>query len=138
MAAVPPYAYYTHMCLTSLPENFNKTKVACSALNHHSLGDICNWFLRAIAKICVNPEDDNQNKISIKPNFINSLNFAQGSYKAPDSDIFVKWERKADEMLLSVKATGNLSFAFKLPKGCKLKGEIENVEAFAEYRISIT
>ncbi len=90
--------------LTTLYESFHNKNISCGSFNHHFLGDISGWFIKAILGIRINPFFEDANEVYIKPNFITSLNFAQGHYDSVCGKISVKWERNGEKINLSVSA----------------------------------
>lgn len=106
--------------LTTLPEYLSTVifkNDKAGSLNHHFFGDIKHWYLRSVAGINVNPALNNPNEILIKPYFIESLNYAEASYKTPNGSIYVKWQRDGETIKLTVTKTENAVFNVKLPNG---------------------
>ncbi len=115
--AFPSYAYYINQGMTTLPEAFVADLEHCGSQNHHFLGDTNHWFMRHVVGINVNPTGDDANNIVIKPNFINDLTFAEGSYEAPAGKIFVRWERDGENVNISVKCDEGIKCEIRLPSG---------------------
>ncbi len=113
----PSYGYNISLGLTALPEIFNYQLERMESLNHHFYGDINHWFLRHILGINVNPYKDNPNEIVISPEFISSLDFAEGSYEAPAGKAYVRWERDGDKIKLTVSADEGIKLSVKLKNG---------------------
>ena len=89
----PSYGYLIDCGLTSLPEKFVPAVADMASLNHHFFGDINHWFIRTILGINVNPDENDPNRIVVKPHFIDGLDFAEGEYDAPAGKVTVKWTR---------------------------------------------
>lgn len=94
----PSYGYLLNLGMTTLPEDFTP-KCSINSMNHHFYGDVSHFFMRHIAGINIEAE-----KILIKPNFIEKLDFAKASYKLPAGEVLsVDWRRAADTVTMTVK-----------------------------------
>lgn len=113
----PSYAFYVDMGLTAFPEQFRLTIGSCASLDHHMYCDVNHWFMRHILGINVNPKDNDANYIVIKPNFISSLEFAEGYYDAPAGRVTVKWKRDGENIDIDVKCDEGVKCDIKLPAG---------------------
>ena len=104
----PSYGYFVEQGETTLPEivaRADKKIVGGRSHNHHFLGDINNFFLRRVVGINPNPSEHDPNEILIRPHFIESLDFAEGQYEAPNGKVFVRYEKTGDNAYtLTVKA----------------------------------
>lgn len=89
----PSYGYLIDCGMTSLPEKFMPAVTDMASLNHHFFGDINHWFIRTILGINVNPDENDPNRIVVKPYFIRGLDHAEGEYDAPAGKVTVKWTR---------------------------------------------
>ncbi|MBR3967902.1 MAG: family 78 glycoside hydrolase catalytic domain, partial [Clostridia bacterium] len=116
----PSYAYYINQGMTSLPEIFRKNVSDCKSQNHHFFGDVNHWFMRHVVGINVNPMGDDANNIVVKPNFVADLDFAEGSYKAPAGKIYVKWEKKGENVDVTVRSDEGIKCEVRLPSGYML------------------
>ena len=100
-----------------MPESLHTDLRNCGSNNHHFFCDIKQWFLRQLVGINVNPYEDDPNELVIEPHFASALNFAEGSYDAPNGSITVKWEKDGENVLLSVKTVGDIKFRIVLDEG---------------------
>lgn len=113
----PSYGEVVRKELTTMPECFMPDLWDCGSYNHHFFCDIKQWFLRQLAGIHVNPNEDDPNELLIKPHFASALDFAEGSYDIPAGSVFVKWERIEGNILLFVKSKGDIKFRIHLENG---------------------
>ncbi len=135
----PSYGELVAKGLTTLPEILrgDYSDDSSLSLNHHFFGDVKHWYLRTVLGINVNPREKDPNEVVIAPIFIEALSFAEGSYKTPDGEIFIKWQRDGENILLTVKKQGEAKTRVKLPNGYafdstrltwqKDDGDLENV-----------
>ena len=61
--------------------------------NHHFFGDIARWFVREVAGLRV----EDRKTVTIRPAFLNEVNFAEAYYDLPAGRVAVWWIR--DESL---------------------------------------
>lgn len=114
----PSYGYYVNrLPMTSLPEAIGPNYDSLCSHNHHFFGDINHFFLRRILGINVNPRGNDANRIVVKPNFISSLDFAEGYYDAPAGRIYVKWQRDGENVKLCVRCDEGVKCEIRLPEG---------------------
>ena len=113
----PSYGAILEKGFTTMPESLHTDLRNCGSNNHHFFCDIKQWFLRQLVGINVNPYEDDPNELVIKPHFASALNFAEGSYDAPNGSITVKWEKDGENVLLSVKTVGDIKFRIVLDEG---------------------
>ena len=73
----------------------------CS-LDHHFWGFVSGWFYRCIAglRVCSPAE------VNVQPCFIGQLSFAEGEHAFPHGRILVRWERRGEEIALTVRCRG--------------------------------
>ena len=102
----PSYRHLIDVGETTLPEQFMPDGVSCGSHNHHFLGDIANWFMTEIAGIHI----INCENIKIKPNFINSIKYAEASYDLPKGKVSVFWERKDGQIFVRIKSPVKYEF----------------------------
>ncbi len=115
----PSYGYWAEQNYSTLLENFRLTGDFVKSLNHHFWGDISHWFTRHLAGINYNPNcaiDETECEINIKPAFIDELDFAEGFHIAPEGKIYSKWERKENDITLTLEIPSNLKGYIILPK----------------------
>ncbi len=114
----PSYGYLIDRGLTSLPEKFMPEVKDMASLNHHFFGDINHWFIRTVLGINVNPDENDPNRIVIKPHFIKALDCAEGEYDAPCGKVSVKWNRIDENSVdLDVKFPQGVRGSIILPEG---------------------
>lgn len=113
--AFPSYGYWLKNDATSLWEDFYPE--SRNSMNHHFWGDISAWFIKAIAGIKLNPENNNVKRVDICPNFITDLSFAEGWHNAPEGKIFVRWDKCGDEATIKITIPETMSGRLYLPDG---------------------
>ena len=77
------------------------------SLNHHFWGDVSAWFITCVAGIKINPDFYNLDDVTISPDFISGLTFAQGKVEHRKGEISCRWERIEE---------GKISLFVRLPK----------------------
>ncbi len=112
----PSYGNWIKQGATSLWEQFDSDLSKVSSMNHHFWGDISSWFIQYIAGIRLNPERNNVNEVNIEPLFISELDFADGYHIAPAGKISTHWERKSEEIKLTIEAPDCMKGIIKLPE----------------------
>ncbi len=114
----PSYGYLIEKGLTSLPEKFTPDVNDMASLNHHFFGDINHWFLRTVTGINVNPDENDPNRIVIRPHFIKGLKSAEGEYDAPGGRVSVKWTRIDENSVdIDIKFPEGVRGSIILPEG---------------------
>ena len=106
----PSYGYMIKHGATTLWELFNPIECVQSSCNHHFFGDIINWFIKSLAGIQFNPQNDDINYTVISPDFINGMDFAKCSLLTPCGWVRSEWERKPD---------GNIKLKVSIPEGMR-------------------
>lgn len=97
----PSYGNWLARGATTLWENFEENRV--DSTNHHFWGFISGWFITNLAGIRFNPHGNNLLQVTIQPEFVSKLDFAEGYYTAPAGKILSRWERQEDGILLTVE-----------------------------------
>ena len=115
----PSYGNWIARGATTLWENFLPDSV--SSANHHFWGDISAWFIKHLAGIQFNPHGDDLLKVDLKPKFVSALDHAEGYYEAPAGKIFSRWERKGEEIVLTVEIPESVRAALYLENGYVLE-----------------
>ena len=116
----PSYGNWIKQGATTLWEGFYEEGKSVSSLNHHFWGDISNWFISAIAGICVNPNADDITYFEVKPNFVEKLQNASAWHDAPCGKISVSWERTGENTVeLAIEASKAMLGKIVLPEGYK-------------------
>lgn len=116
----PSYGNWIARGATTLWENFLPDSV--SSANHHFWGDISAWFIKRLAGICFNPNGNDTGKVDIRPTFVSTLNFAEGFYEAPAGKILSRWERKGEEIVLTLEIPETVRASLFLENGWVLEG----------------
>ncbi len=110
----PSYGNMIQLGGTALFEILSPNGVQASQ-NHHFFGDIIHLFIEKLAGLCINPNMDDIHHVTIRPIIPESISFAQASYSFGEESVFVRWEKKDCQILISVDlpavAHGELSFA---------------------------
>lgn len=125
----PSYGMFVKYGYTSLPEDFldEIERDRPNSLNHHFLGDIISWFIQRVAGIRVNPRNTSPCDFDITPDFISTLNNASAHYDSPCGKITVKWERKGDEIELTVDCPKEATGYITLPEGFVFEGDNDRI-----------
>ncbi len=104
--AFPSYGYWIEKGYTALCESFHLE--GFESLNHHFWGDVSSWYIQKIAGIRFNPFGDDHKRVDIRPNFIDTLTFAEGWHNSINGKIFVRWEKDGDTATIKIN----------IPEGC--------------------
>ena len=119
--------------MTSLPEKFVPKVNDMASLNHHFFGDINHWFIRTVLGINVNPDENDPNRIIVKPYFIKGLDHAEGEYDAPAGKVTVNWSRVDENSVdIDVQFPNGVRGTIILPDGYMYgegKGNVRSYEA---------
>lgn len=110
----PSYGNWVARGAVSLWEEFQPEGGTVSSLNHHFWGDISHWFIRWLAGIHYNPLAAG-GCVDIRPQFIPSLQFAEGFHEAPEGRIEVKWKRNGDAIKMNLTLPATLRGVCILP-----------------------
>ena len=119
----PSYGEIARRDDTAFPENFMPLDYSWGAasLNHHFLGDVSGWFIKAIAGINLNPDAENIHYVKIAPHFITALDNAEAYHIAPDGRIEVKWVRVSEnEITLTLTVPDAMTFDLALTDGWRV------------------
>lgn len=118
----PSYGYFLEKGLTALPEDFLHGR-KINSLNHHFMGDISNWFITSVAGIKYNPNGDNHREFTLRPAFIDTLDFAKAHFDSPYGRITAEWKREGDKIILKCDFPEELECTVLLLNGWKIEGE---------------
>lgn len=110
----PSYGHLLEEGATTLWEIFSRSKTWIGSKNHIFWGDISYWFHNRLAGINYSAFEE-KNKLHVKPAFPDELNFAKGYFCAPEGDVTVLWERKNEEIELSVTVPEALHGVIQAP-----------------------
>ena len=112
------YGYWLDNGATSMWESFHAADDEdMNSQNHHFLGDICSWFIQALAGIKPNPNADDISYFEISPNFIRQLDFARAHYDSKFGRVSSSWKRENGKILLDVAIPDGITCDVILPEG---------------------
>ncbi|WP_183557826.1 family 78 glycoside hydrolase catalytic domain [Mucilaginibacter sp. SP1R1] len=111
----PGYGYQLKMGATSLTEKWDAGVGNFGSQNHFMSGQINEWFFNNLIGIA--PENDGAGfrKFTIKPAFVNDLNWVKGSYTSMSGNIGCDWKRSGDQLLINVTIPPNTSAILYVP-----------------------
>lgn len=104
----PSYGHFIEQGLTTIPESFFPEYSKCDSLNHHFFGDIANWFISKVAGIRYNTDGKSFDSVTISPELISSLSYAEASLDTAYGKVSTRWERTDNAIKISVKADERL------------------------------
>lgn len=113
----PSYGYWLEKGYTALAEHFMDEKVDINSKNHHFWGDISAFFVKDICGIHYNPNFNDTNFVSFRPNFISNLQFANAKFESPSGLIETNWKRHDDSIIFEINLPKNMKYEIELPKG---------------------
>ena len=94
---------FTLYDLSALPNSFvRKDGGGILSLNHHCWGSISAWFFNCVAGLNIVSADS----VIISPVYPKRLNSAEAEFCRGERNIRVRWERKAERILLTVENCG--------------------------------
>ena len=94
---------FTLYDLSALPNSFvRKDGGGILSLNHHCWGSISAWFFNCVAGLDIVSADS----VIISPVYPKRLNSAEAEFCRGERNIRVRWERKAERILLTVENCG--------------------------------
>jgi alpha-L-rhamnosidase len=102
----PCYKGWFDIGATTLWETWNLEENHDSK-NHQMYSDFMSWFIKTILGIRINAEKLGEVKFLFQPQFIDDLTFAEGNYETVKGNIYVKWEKRGNNVDVIVdKAPG--------------------------------
>ena len=107
----PSYGFWIAQGATTLWEDFMPDSIRSA--NHHFWGHISGWFITNLAGIRPGHSD----KVSICPEFAAQLNFAEGWHETPAGKIVSRWERKGENIELTLTVPEAMTAEATLPTG---------------------
>ncbi|MBQ8782633.1 MAG: family 78 glycoside hydrolase catalytic domain [Clostridia bacterium] len=130
----PSYGYWIEQGYTALCESFHLK--GFESLNHHFWGDVSSWYLQQVAGIRVNPNRDDLQRVDIKPNFIDTLTFAEGWHNSVNGKIFVRWDKDGDTATIKINIPEDCYGYLILPEDWVIKSDSRKLNAlkFAELK----
>lgn len=111
---------------TTLFEDFRHPSAQPASKNHHFFGDISSWFFKHITGVKINPLDRDVKEIEISPNFIESLEHAEGYQNHLGGKLESKWVREENIIKLTVTVPEGCYGFLKLPKGYSIHNNSRN------------
>ena len=93
-----------------------------NSFNHYSLGAVVSWIYEYVLGIRQEPGSVGYRQIAIRP-LIGGFEYASGHYDSAAGRIGVSWERKGEEIHLTVELPANAEAAVYLPAGKVLAAE---------------
>ena len=117
----PSFGWLLDMGATALWENFMKPETKwVDSRNHQFWGDVSQWFHRWLAGIdYFAPEK----RLNIAPQFVDGIDFADGSFKANEGEIRVFWKKEDENIRLEVSVPDDLNGFIRLPMNYTFKDE---------------
>lgn len=113
----PSYGYWVNKGETTFLEHFIEyDNMFIESKNHHFMGDVVQWFMRYPGGLNV----ESNNKVLIKPYFIEKLNNCRTTYELSDGAVEISWERNGDGIDLNVKVTGEVEYRVEVENGYTL------------------
>lgn len=126
----PSFGWLVDRGATTLWENLMEPKTKwVDSRNHQFWGDVSHWFIRWLAGIHYNGPE---RRLDIRPQFIDALDYAEGFHRAPQGDIFVRWERTEKEIHLTLQMPEELSGSICLPDGYTFQDERYDTGVFVK------
>ena len=117
----PSFGWLVDIGATTLWENFMKPETKWfDSRNHQFWGDVSHWFHRWIVGINYSAPEK---RLEIAPQFIEGLEFAEGSFKANEGEIRVLWKKEDENIRLEVSAPDDLNGFIRLPMNYTFKDE---------------
>lgn len=107
----PSWGYWIEKGATTLWQNWDGTQ----SRNHVMFGSIDEWFYKALAGIRPDPEKPGFSRIVIRPEFIDDLDWAKGSYETLRGKIISSWEKTDREINLMIEIPANTTAEVYLP-----------------------
>jgi alpha-L-rhamnosidase len=110
----PGWGYMIDEGATTLWERWeNLEGEGMNSHNHIMLGSIDAWFYRVIAGL--SPAEPGWKKVRVKPHMLGDLTHATATLKTLRGDITVSWEKRDDDVKLSIGIPANVSADVHIP-----------------------
>ncbi len=113
----PSFGYIIANGATSLWESFREIDWYPDSHNHHFFGDIASWFVQNLAGLQLNPYSRNCGEVRFAPKFIDALDHARASHRAPLGRVEIAWERDAEGILCRVTVPEGMKAELTLESG---------------------
>lgn len=117
------YGSWVKRGATSMLENFpyEDGRGVCSQ-NHHFLADILSVMIQDFAGLRPNPTCDDPCAFVIAPVFLRELDFAEADYRGVCGRLSVRWERRAEEICLTIEVPEGMHGRLLLPPTFRTEG----------------
>lgn len=123
----PSYGYWvTKQDATTLFEDFRDPNATPGSRNHHFFGDISSWFFKYITGVKINPLARDVKEIEISPNFLETLDHAEGYQNHLGGRISSEWVREGEVIKLKVTIPEGCYGFLKLPNGYSIHDASRN------------
>src|ERR1017187_10566664 len=109
----PGYGFEIKKGETSLTESWDAN--LNSSHNHFMLGQITEWFYKALAGIDVDPAGPGFKRIILRPQPVGDLTWVEASYESIHGSISVRWERDGERFVLKATIPANTTATVYLP-----------------------
>ncbi|TWT86023.1 Bacterial alpha-L-rhamnosidase [Posidoniimonas polymericola] len=116
----PGYAMLIGKGVTSLTEAWDANRH--SSHNHFMLGHITEWFYKDLVGIGPDPTAPGYRNVLIKPQPVDQIDWAEGSYDSIRGPVRVRWEREGPRFLLEADLPPNTTATIHLPGGDLTEG----------------
>lgn len=120
----PSYAYMVSFGGTALWEHFLREGEGAESRNHHFFGHVIAWFMQNLVGIIINPNRDNLNEVRFAPKFIDALDNAEASHKAPAGLVKAEWHRDGNAIIYTAEVPEGMEAELVLEPDCKLSDGI--------------
>ena len=117
----PSFGYYVANGATTLYEGWNPDKNKVPSLNHIMFGECAAWLYKGILGIFPDPESLGFKNVVLKPNFVESLDWAEGYHDSPYGRIELKWKREKGTIRCNVVIPANSTATISFPSGKAMK-----------------
>jgi len=110
----PGWGYMIDEGATTLWERWEKLEgMGMNSHNHIMLGSIDAWFYRVIAGLA--PAEPGWKRVRIKPHILGDLTHATATLKTVRGEVTVSWEKREDDLKLSIGIPANVSADVYIP-----------------------
>ena len=134
----PSYGHWVaYQDATTLFEDFRDPNAQPASRNHHFFGDISSWFFKHVAGVKINPLDRDVKEIEISPNFIDTLDHAEGYQNHLGGKVASSWVKEGNTIKLTVTIPEDCYGFLNLPKGYSIHDGSRNpIYRYANKKLS--
>ncbi len=108
----PSFRYFIDQGYTTFPESWFPGGSVC----HSSFSGVGVWFFEALAGILPNESEPGFRQAIIRPQVINALDYAEGSYQSACGLIVSRWWRQQDRVTYKINLPPNTQGVIQLPE----------------------